>query len=130
MMKIQKLLEATVIIFAITIILQLMIGTPLDNQILYELLALSFVIALIQSFLFKNIIFTYSIPHQVLFLVLVWGMGICANFIFSWHYRINNLLLMLGIVMSSYVVIRLITYYQVKDEAKQMNNFLKKRKNE
>lgn len=128
MVKLQRLLKGTIIIFGITTLIQMIIGTGLNNKGLYDLLALSFAISLVKSVLFQDIVFSYSIPRQIGFLLLVWGMVIVANYLFSWNYHVSNLILLLGIVLLSYLGIRLITYYQVKDEAKEMNRFLKNRK--
>lgn len=125
-LQIQILLKRMVIIFAITTILQLILGTALDNQGLYELLALAFLISLLQSFLFKKIIFEYSIPRQIIFLFLVWGLVIGFNYIFKWHYQVKYLFVLLGIVLVTYAAIRLLTYYHIKGEANEMNRLLKK----
>jgi hypothetical protein len=125
MIKLQRLFKRTIIIFGITTLLQMILGTSLNNKGLYDLLALSFAISIVQSLLFQDILFNYSIPRQVAFLLLVWGMVIGANYLFGWNYHVNNLILLLGIVLLSYLGIRLITYYQIKDEAKEMNLFLK-----
>lgn len=128
MEKLQRLFKRTVIIFGITTLLQMIIGTKIDNGTLLQLLELSFAISLVQLLLFKEIVFSYSIFYQIVFILLVWGMVIGANYIYGWNYHFTELFVLLFIVLASYFGIRLITYYQVKDEANKMNQFLKKRK--
>lgn len=128
--KLQRILKRTVIIFGITTLLQMIIGTKLDNKALLQLLELAFAISMVQFFLFKEIVFSYSILHQLAFILLVWGMVIAANYIYGWNYDLKDLFFLIGIVLASYFGIRLITYYQVKDEANKMNQFLKKRNRE
>jgi hypothetical protein len=128
--KIQQLFKRTISIFAMITILQLFLGTSLDNRGLYQLLALSLAIAVVQAFLFKESIFAYSIVQQVIFLIIVWGMVFGANLIFNWHFQLKDLIFLLFMVLAIYFGLRLITYYKVKDEAEEMNLFLKRRKDE
>lgn len=128
MEKIQKLLKRTIIIFGITTLLQMILGTKLNNETLIQLLELAFAISLVQLLLFQESVFSYSILHQIAFILLVWGMVIGANYMYRWGYHFSNLFLLLGVVLATYFGIRLITYYQVKDEANKMNRFLNKRK--
>lgn len=128
--NLQKLFRRTIIIFGITTIIQLILRTELSNTDLYELLILAFAISFVRTILFKETSFAYSIPHQIGFLILVWLMVIGANYLFTWNYHMKNWVILLGIVLVSYLAIRLITYNQIKDEAHEMNRFLKNRNNQ
>ncbi len=124
---IQRLVKRVAIIYAITVILQLIVGAELNNQRLYELLILSFVISLELSLLFKGIVFDYPLSRRIIFIGLTIFTVLGAYFIFNWHYQMIDIVSIIVTVLIIYFVIRLLTYYQTKDEVNKMNAFLKRR---
>ena len=124
----QRSLKRASIIFSTSILLQLILGSHLTNKTLWENFALSLAISFLLLAFFKETPFDYSIPLQLGFLVLAWIFVIIANYIFHWSYKTKDFLIALLVVLLSYLIIRLMTYYKVKEEVNEMNLFLNQRK--
>ena len=126
----KKILKLTSVVFTIVVLFQLLTGQHLDNNILYELFALSLILTLIKVLINKYIISQDSIFNSLFYIIIIWFMVIASNYIFKWNMSISSIFLTFIEIPLIYLCVRIINYHHDKKEVKKMNEILdRNRKN-
>lgn len=126
----KKILKLTSVVFTVVVLFQLVTGQHLDNNILYELFALSLILTLIKIPINKYIISQDSIFNSLFYIIIIWFMVIASNYIFSWNMSISLIFLTFIEIPLIYLCVRIINYHHDKKEVKKMNEILdRNRKN-
>ena len=126
----KKILKLTSVVFTIVVLFQLVIGQHLDNNILYELFALSLILTLIKVLINKYIISQDSIFNSLFYIIIIWFMVIASNYIFKWDMSISSIFLTFIEIPLIYLCVRIINYHHDKKDVKKMNEILdRNRKN-
>lgn len=126
----KKIFKLTSVVFTVVVLFQLVTGQHLDNNILYELFALSLILTLIKIPINKYIISQDSIFNSLFYIIIIWFMVIASNYIFSWNMSISLIFLTFIEIPLIYLCVRIINYHHDKKEVKKMNEILdRNRKN-
>lgn len=126
----KRILKLTSVVFTVVVLFQLVTGQHLDNNILYELFALSLILTLIKIPINKYIISQDSIFNSLFYIIIIWFMVIASNYIFSWNMSISLIFLTFIEIPLIYLCVRIINYHHDKKEVKKMNEILdRNRKN-
>lgn len=126
----KKILKLTSVVFTMVVLFQLITGQHLNNNILYDLFALSLILTLIKVLINKYIIPEDSIFNSLFYIIIIWLMVIASNYIFNWNMSISSIFLTFIEIPLIYLCVRIINYQHDKKEVKKMNEILdRNRKN-
>ncbi|MBF4695983.1 DUF3021 family protein [Fusibacter sp. Q10-2] len=125
---IKKLTQVATLIFTILIVIRMLSGLEVSNQMLWQLLFVALIASLMKVVMFKETLFNYHWAYQLGYLFLIWLSLLIFGMFFKWHMTLGDAAMNLLLVFFIYGIIRVINYRQDKIEVDQMNDYLKKKR--
>ena len=122
--RIQQVLRLSATIFTVCVVLQLVTGHQLNNEMLLGLLICSVGASLVRFLLFREFLAEATVAKQLLYMLVVWLMVVAFNFLFQWGMSVGGIFGNAGLVLITYVCVRFISYRHDKTEVREMNRLL------
>lgn len=122
--RIQQVLRLSATIFTVCVVLQLVTGHQVNNEMLLGLLICSVGASLVRFLLFRKFLSEAPVAKQLLYMLVVWLLVVAFNFLFQWGMSVSAIFGNAGLVLITYVCVRFISYRHDKTEVREMNKLL------